>query len=791
MNRRRASLPHALLTAALAAGTTWLALLSWRGFLERPDTFVVPAAVLACTVAATGAVARWRRVPAVLVVVGQVVVAAAFVLFSETGDPVPSPANVADLVEAVRLSVESARTYAAPVPAEAPPLTALLLPGAALCLVAVDLVACTLRRAPLAGLVLVGAHTLPLGIVGDGETWWVFAAATATFLALLFVHHDEALGRWGRPLDSDASSRRVRRPRLVRTSAVALGGTSIALAVVLPLLVPVLDLDLLDGPGRNGNDGIQVSDPTVDLRRDLQRTEDIPLLYATTTDPRPSYLRIAVLTAFDDGRWRPGNREIPPDQAPQGKVPGLVGVDPDVPRREYDYAVRTTDEFRWGWLPTMAPATRVRALGAWRYDTATMDFVAAEDDLTAAGITYDMTGVDLELDSRALEESVTGAASVPAVFTELPATLPTEVRRLAASVTDDATTRFGRAVALQRWFRDTYTYDLSQAESAGESYADLLAFLDEDGERRGYCEQFAAAMAIMARTLDIPARVAVGFLHPQRLDAGAWEYSSDDLHAWPELFFPGAGWVRFEPTPGDRAAQVPGYTRIDTAEPTQPTEQPSADAGAQDRPDRIPEAPDEPATADQGGSAEGVSWGTVLVAVALIALLALVGLAPGTVRGVQRARRLDDGRVESAWQELHALASDLGLAWPVGRSPRTVGGWLGRHLGAPDTDPDRPRLGRGRAPAAAAALDRLVLAVERDRYAARRDEVTPSTLQEDVRAVEASLRYGVSSRARRRARWWPRSVLGAGSRSAYGSRVGRGTVPDGEESGSRLVDHVG
>lgn len=794
MIRRRESLPHAVLAAALAAGAAWLVLLSWRGFLEQPGTFVVPAAVLAGLVAVTGSVARWQRVPVVLVVVGQALVGAAYVLFSVTGDVVPSPANLADLLEAVRLSVESARTYSSPVPADAPPLTALLLPGAVLCLVAVDLVACALGRVALAGLVLLGVHTVPLGIVGAGETWWVFAAATATFLALLFVHHEESLSRWGRPLGSGDPGRRARRgpgARLVRTWAVGLGGVAIAVAVVLPLLVPVLDLELLDGAGRDGDGEIQVSDPSVDLRRDLQRTDDVPLLYATTTDPQPSYLRIAVLTAFDDGRWSPGNREIPPDQAPQGRVPGLVGVDPDVPRRDFEYAVRTTEEFRWGWLPTMAPVTRVRAQGAWRYDTTTMDFVAAQDDLTAAGLTYDMTGADLELDARALEESVSGTASVAAVFTEIPVTLPAEVRRLAADVTDDATTRFGRAVALQGWFRDTYTYDLSQAESAGESYADLLAFLDEDGERRGYCEQFAAAMAIMARTLDIPARVAIGFLQPRRLDAGAWEYSSDDLHAWPELYFPGSGWVRFEPTPGGRAEQVPGYTRIEAEDPGQPTAQPTAVPDDRNRSERTPEAPDESVAGDQDGAAGGVPWRRVLVAAALLALLVLLGLAPGAVRRVQRVRRLGGGAVEPAWQELHALAVDLGLAWPVGRSPRVVGSWLGRHLAAPGPDPDRPRLGRDRAPAAAAALDRLVLAVERDRYAARRDPVTPGTLPEDVRAVEVSLRHGVSAGARRRARWWPRSVLAAGSRSAYGSTPARSEVPERDEPGSELVDHVG
>ena len=60
-------------------------------------------------------------------------------------------------------------------------------------------------------------------------------------------------------------------------------------------------------------------------------------------------------------------------------------------------------------------------------------------------------------------------------------------------------------------------------------------------------------MAAMARSLGIPARVAVGFLTPSRSGRATYDFSSDDMHAWPELYFSGAGWVRFEPTPGDRA----------------------------------------------------------------------------------------------------------------------------------------------------------------------------------------------------------------------------------------------
>ena len=63
-------------------------------------------------------------------------------------------------------------------------------------------------------------------------------------------------------------------------------------------------------------------------------------------------------------------------------------------------------------------------------------------------------------------------------------------------------------------------------------------------------------MAVMARSLEIPARVAVGFLAPEQLQDGSFQYTSDDLHAWPEIYFGGSGWVRFEPTPSSPADGV-------------------------------------------------------------------------------------------------------------------------------------------------------------------------------------------------------------------------------------------
>ena len=85
----------------------------------------------------------------------------------------------------------------------------------------------------------------------------------------------------------------------VRTNAAAIGGVVTALAIVVPLAIPTLELHVFDfGPGSGGNGDINIDNPMVDLRRDLIRGEDVDLLEVVTDDPDPSYLRIAVLNRF-------------------------------------------------------------------------------------------------------------------------------------------------------------------------------------------------------------------------------------------------------------------------------------------------------------------------------------------------------------------------------------------------------------------------------------------------------------------------------------------------------------
>jgi transglutaminase-like putative cysteine protease len=768
VTRRHARLGPGLLLAGLAAATTWSAMNAWRELTVTPGDFLNPLLLLGAVVAVTGAMARWWRWPALAVVGFQAAVSTALAMLLVIGTPLPLGGGWTELTTTISDALETSQKYAAPIQSVVAPVDSLLIFGGLACLLIVDLLACTLRRVPLAGLPLLAVFSVPLGMVDTTISGWVFGATAAGFLALLYLQESEQVARWGRPLAED---RETGDPiafgagsHAVRGTASLIGGAATALAVLIPVLVPATGWHLFDfGPGSGDGQQIRVQNPTVDLVRDLKQGKDVDLVHVTTTDPDPSYLRILALTRFTEAEWSPGDRDVPVGNLADGSMPPPSGVSVQVERQQYPYDVSISPLFDSSWLPTQPPVSQVSAEGDWRYDEKTMDFLAGDKDLSAAGLDYSMTAVHLDLDAARLADAGPATGKVDDMFTALPDNLPPIVADLAAEATEGATTEYEKAVALQQWFREDggFTYSLDTAVEGSGTDA-LVDFLSPEG-RTGYCEQFASAMAVMARELNIPARVAIGFLHPTPDGPNGWTYSSLDMHAWPELYFDGAGWVRFEPTPAERADDVPGYTVPGSGvdEPSvapSPTESDaSTSASVQPRP--VEDSGFDADAAAGGGS--GVSWIPVACALAVLLLLAVVLLLPRLVRRRRRDRRLASGEPELVWAELADTAVDLGSGWPRGRSPRATRDWLVDLLGAPvgPHTPERPPRGPAIAPEAVGALDRIVRTLELQRYARGGVQVDPVRLRADGEAVLDALAGGAARNARRRATWWPRSVL--------------------------------
>ena len=138
-------------------------------------------------------------------------------------------------------------------------------------------------------------------------------------------------------------------------------------------------------------------------------------------------------------------------------------------------------------------------------------------------------------------------------YLQVPGEITEEVRQLAQDITRGATTRYDKAVAVTRWLRSNLGYTLKMESPGGTE--PIHHFLLE--RRRGHCEYFSSAMAILLRTVDVPTRNVNGFL------GGEWNEYNDyiavragDAHSWVEVYFQGVGWVTFDPTPSSDIDQL-------------------------------------------------------------------------------------------------------------------------------------------------------------------------------------------------------------------------------------------
>lgn len=744
----------------LTSLTVLLAVASWSRIATGMGHAAAPLIITGLVVAGAGVALRLTGTPRLLIVVVQLALAWSVVSIRLTHTPIP-------LRYAPRMRLENAFVAAGDTIARSVPpvpvvggVLPVILCGAALSFVLADLLARTLRLPALGGLVLLTMLAVPIAVMGSdagvtgaartGVSPWLFALVAAGWLAQVVLAESERLQRWGRRLDPDEGAYRDTAAASPASRAVAgtvaVGGAATALALVVPLAIPTMHVSFAGfGPGGAGGGRVVVTNPMVDVQRNLVQGADIPLIRVRTSDPDPRYLRIAVLTNFSARQWSGGPRQIPANQNSHGAVP-IAGLDPTSEHEgiTYPYTISVDRAFSSRWLPTPAPIEAIDADGDWRYDITTDDFIAVPKSLTTAGLTYSATAVRTDLTAAQLDGGGTGAEEVPATFTAVPADLPPIVADLAHRVTRGATTPLEQAVALQDWFSFGGHFIYSTATSLGSGADDLATFLGTgpDG-RTGYCQQFAAAMAAMARILGIPARVAVGFLNPNKQADGSYLFSSHDMHAWPELYFPGAGWVRFEPTPAAAGTTLPTYARENGVGQAAPSGGPSASASSTplDRA-RLKPLPD----SDQPDGAAAAKHrhvqhhvGLWLGGAAVAGLLAAALVLPGAVRRRRRRTRLG-GSAEDAWAELRDTVIDLGIPWADGCSPRAIRRLLERYVGTHEGH---------------VALDTLVDAVERERYADR-----PTAIDVDVvlAAIEG-MEQGEAPKAVRRARWWPRSVL--------------------------------
>jgi transglutaminase-like putative cysteine protease len=154
----------------------------------------------------------------------------------------------------------------------------------------------------------------------------------------------------------------------------------------------------------------------------------------------------------------------------------------------------------------------------------------------------------------------------------LPESVPERVRALARELTGNAPTPYDRALAIETYLR-TFPYTLDvEPPPRGQDITDHFLFTSQ----KGYCDYHASAMVVLARAAGLPARIVVGYTSgTYNLATAQYEIRQENAHSWPEIYFPGIGWVEFEPT-----ASLPRISHPDDENTSQPDLHPAPDHSA-------------------------------------------------------------------------------------------------------------------------------------------------------------------------------------------------------------------
>ncbi|ANF30431.1 hypothetical protein A0130_00905 [Leifsonia xyli] len=677
-------------------------------------------------------------VPVLLLIESAAIMTAAFGRGTGLLGLIPTPATVAGWGEYLQQAMLS--IYQQGTPAEAlPEFLFLVVGGGCLLALMLDTLAVAVRTPAFTALAVAAVLVVPGALLGDGLDPFALAASAAAYLWLL---------------RSDVRTRRSATPR--PGAALSVGASAVAVAVVLAGTAPGFEQG---GATSFTAGGISIGGtvtPLVDLGKDLRRPAAVRALTYTTNAANGQYLKLASLDQFTGSVWKHRERDTNrlTDGATIGPVAGLSS------------AVKTTkisttieiDQMTSRWLPAPAPVRSVKGLsGTWSWNP---------DDLTIGGINSTTQGQKYTATSLVLQPTADQLKAAGGIVPQdvqrdlfLPPRMPPIIEQTALDATKDAVTEYDKAVALQDYFRDNgFVYSTQTPLKQGfdgDGARVIARFLDV---KSGYCVHYASAMALMARTLGIPSRVAEGYLPGatsggSASNPGQYTVTSDDLHAWPELYFAGVGWVSFEPTVG--RGSVPDYTRPQT-DAAAPAPTSTSTSGA------APKAlvPTDPA--NQTGSASfaapsaaqplatGIGVGLLVVAVLLI---------PAVWRRLRRRRRLHElndewGGATLVWDELRDTVRDLGWSAPPTETPRVFAGRIAAAVaGTPGED----------------AVARLLAALERSAYG-------PPTrrwaggLADDLTAVVSALEAQAGAALRVKALLLPVSLLPAGWPSAVRTR---------------------
>ncbi|MGW3492737.1 transglutaminaseTgpA domain-containing protein [Streptomyces sp. NPDC001020] len=770
--------------------------------LVSPATWLFQVAFLVTVQTGVGALAR--RVPlaraltiACQAVVSLMLLTLIFAREQAVAGFIPGPGAIKHFGVLLQSGADDVGRYATPAPLT-PGIRLMTVGGVLVIGLLVDALAVTFRAAAPAGLPLLALYSVAAGLSDGGADWLWFLVAAGGYLMLLLAEGRDRLSQWGRvfsgaPRPQGADSRGAVAP--VRTGR-RIGAVALGIALVAPLALPSLENNLLNGTGPGVGSGVGDSgtisavNPLVSLRDSLNVDQDRQVMaYRTNTrDTQDMYLRIIALDDFDGTTWKPAQRHI---TAVPDTLPTPTGLAGDVRRTEVDTRISAADWYAQDWLPMPYPATQVKIKGSWRYEPVGRMLVGDHGQNTR-GAQYEVKSLIVQPAAEQLATAPEPPASLKRAFTKVPPSLPAVVAETARKITAGSRNHYEEAVKLEDYFAVDGGFVYSTQVQVGTGSGAIARFLKD---KQGFCEHFSFSMAAMARTLGIPARVAVGFTPGSPQADGSMSVGLQDAHAWPELYFEGVGWTRFEPTP-NRGSR-PDYTQSETphgqdpvetlpprSSSTAPSAAPSASESCSAQMKRAQACEAALPPTSNGSSDGGLRWYQVLAWTLLGLVLLAAPLTPmlwrlrrrsvrlASARHASsapppgRARRADQaaggpyqrdagtaaqpgevaiGHTLDVWRELTDTAWDYGIVPDDALTPRKAAERIAR-LGRLDG-------------AAAKAVHRVAGAVEQVLFAPQAR--IQAGLAADVRTVRAGLRAVAGRRARVRAVLAPRSAVRA------------------------------
>jgi hypothetical protein len=747
------------ITATVAVLIAVIPLLAWPSWPARIVGMVI---VVITAMSATGA--RPLRGVAVLACYLAFLVLylnLAFAHSSAFGFLIPSHNSLSALARLWRDSFADFK-YAPPV-TDLEPVSLVAAAGIGAVAITVDILAVRLRRPAVAGLPLLLLFSVPvasnLKVFGVKQII-IFALTLTGYLGLLAVEGRERLRMWGRLV----TFRHVQSPdetgsgpdtRELAASGRRVGLAAVCLAIVVPVILPTMhahDLFATAGGGGSGGTGGSAVSPLLRVSSLLEGKPQPVLTYTTNAaDPSEQYFQVYALNYEAHGNQWLAQRSA--DRGTAGvlpfKAPGVISSTPVS-------HVRTDVHISRGYsgpavLPLPYAPTRVAVKdGTDGWEESSGSLMVFNNGLDMASLSY--TAWSTEPAPRPANiGNETVPASIQKAYGSYHGPDRAQLLTIAKSHVAGATTPFERAVELENWFTSNFSYSLKPGLPAHNW---LLAFLTTD--QRGFCSQFAQAFAVLARLAGIPSRIAVGYTGgtPVPGQGGTWQVTTKDAHAWPELYFTGEGWLRFEPTPsgaqGQATAAVPAYASLGNTLPPKGRQTPTQTSSAATTPIKghqisphLNHGPDNGigGASPRAGSDLWLTAGIPAAAFLLIAWPALIRLATRRRRWLTAAS--DAELAHAAWRELTDDLSDYGLGFTPAETPRAVATRVAR-----DAQLDESGI---------QAVQEISAAEERARYA--RQARPAAGIRAQVRTAHQAISASVPRRRRLRARLLPASTL--------------------------------